>query len=197
MRRISLALKWAGLSLSIVLSLLGVYALLLPGEGVERTGWTTLWTAAAWLTPVVVLVVVALRWPSAATVVLSVATALFVALGIWYLIDRAGWETWEGPNAVRGAFAMALLAPTAVLGLRRTGRAGVLLLIIGAVLPVSMSVAGVAWGEFLNRPEASVSIVSLTVGVLYVLAELTAAAGTRPRIGHTGSRLARPSRQGQ
>jgi hypothetical protein len=178
-RRVSPVLKWAGFSLAAVLSLLALYALLLPGEGVERN----FWTAFAWIMLVVVLVVVALRLPSVATAALSVGTGLFAAIGVWYLMDPVGWESWEGPNAIRGALAMALLAPTAVLGLRRAGRAGLMLLIIGAVLPVSMSVAGVGWGEFFNRPEASVSIVCLTVGVLYILSELTVDAGARPRSG--------------
>lgn len=162
--------------------------MLFPGEYVTRTAWETGGLALLWLAPVAVLIGVVVRWPSVAAVALSLGVVLFLGAGIWYVIDPAGWESWEGPDALRAAFAFILIAPLALLGLRRTGQAGLLLLVLGAVLPVSMLLVGTGWEQIANGPEASVSIVSALAGTLFLLSDAAnrftphAPAGRSPKV---------------
>jgi hypothetical protein len=172
MRRTASALRWAGFALPAALALLSLYALVFPGEPLIRTPWETVQVVLLWVTPLAVLSAVALRWPSVAAPVLVAGVVLFVGTGVWYVLDPGGWTAWEGPDALRAAFALILLLPIALLGLERTALAGVLLLLLGTVLPVSMMVAGVTVAELLNRPEAGVSIVAVLAAVLYGLSHL-------------------------
>lgn len=88
-----------------------------------------------WLVPLAGLVAAAWLWPGRAVTAVLAALALVVcALDLWYLADRAGLRDFEdGHGPVRMLAGFAVAAALVVLGLRRPGAAGLLLLGLGGV----------------------------------------------------------------
>jgi hypothetical protein len=113
----------------------GFFGLFVVAETVaDPGGGRAVGLIAAWLVPLVVLVLLAWRRPDWATWVLGVVTAVLVAGAVWFAVDPQGWRSVEmhvGP--VRAIAAFVVAAALGVLGLRRTTAAGVLLLVAGAV----------------------------------------------------------------
>ena len=103
-------------------------------------------------------------------------------MSIWFAISPEAWRSFEdrhGPIQAVGIFV--LVAAIAVLGLKRTSVAGVLLLAVG-VIPVAVS----SLGSFVGL--ASLSVVSaapVIAGVLYLVSARTAERPPPP--AHTGT----------
>lgn len=177
MRRTSAVLKWVGFSLLAIITLAAAVALTFPDpDAVDPlAGWEIAVRAALFLTPTLTLTALAIWWPALAARILPIAVGLVVLMGIWFVVDPTGWEAWEDRNgAIRGIGAMLLLAPIAVLGLRRALAAGRLLLIVGAVAPVDVALTGGDWTSFTNGPYLALTIVALVAGLLYVLSDAAA-----------------------
>ena len=144
------------------------------GETVsDPGGWAAVGLIAAWAVPLAACMLVAWRWPEAGTWLLGVLTAALLVGAVWFAVDPAAWRQVE--NSVGPVRALATLVVTgglAVLGLRRTGVAGILL-VGAAAVPVLLD-SGRGGASSLTL----VAVPGIVAGVLYLLA---AAAGDRPR----------------
>jgi hypothetical protein len=103
---------------------------------------------AAWVVPMVVLIVLALRRPGAAKVVLDVLVLLVLAAWIWYAFDNEFWRALineRGPILAIATFAIA--TPAGVLGLRRPADAAQQLLVLGLAPIVVLIVLATVLGE--------------------------------------------------
>ena len=104
----------------------------------------------------------ALAWyqPGRAVVVCVALTGVLTGMSIWFAVSPRG----KGPTeAIR---TVALAAAVAVLGLKRTSVAGVLLLLVVGVVPFLVSSLG--RGHVLSSL-AAVSLVPIVTGILYLL----------------------------
>jgi hypothetical protein len=146
-------------------------------------GWQGIASVAAWLVPMVLLAVVAWRWPAQAVPVLGAATVAVVLLALWAFIAGPDWGAVEdriGP--VRAVAAFAVAGPLAVLGLKRAVAAGWALVALG-LAPAVLS-ARVGPG---SSPVLVVTTFVTLAGLLYLLSSRF----DRPR---AGSRHTAPNR---
>jgi hypothetical protein len=145
-------------------------------------GWKAAGLVAAWAVPLAGLA--ALSWfrPGWAVYVLAVLSVTAIGVSVWFAISPAGWRSFEDRNGPIGAIVtFVLVAAIAVLGLKRTSVAGVLLLAVG-VIPVVVS----SLGSFLGL--ASLSVVSAAPVIAGVLYLLSAHMAKRPApSAHTGT----------
>jgi len=129
-------------------------------------GWKAAGLVAAWAVPLAGLTALSWLRPGWAVYVFAVLTAAVIGVSIWFALNPHGWrafEDWHGP--IRAVFTFVLVAAIAVLGLRRTAAAGVLLLAVGLV-PVAVS----SLGSFLGFASLSmVSAAPVITGVLYLV----------------------------
>jgi len=147
-------------------------------------GWKAAGLVAAWAVPLAGLT--ALSWfrPGWAIYVFAVLTAVVIGVSIWFALNPQGWRSFEdGHGPIRAVITFVLVAAIALLGLKRTAAAGILLLAVGLV-PAAVS----GLGSFLGF--ASLSVVGaapVITGVLYLVSAhmagrpaASARAGTGP-----------------
>lgn len=158
--------------MAVVTVVAGVFAI---GETVaDPGGWAAAGLVAAWVVPLVACAAVAWRWPRTGTWLLGILTAALIGSAVWTAVDPGGWRGLEnGVGPVRALATLVVAAGLAVLGLRRTAVAGILLLVAGAG-PVL--IGGVRGGGLSSL--AVIAVPAVVSGVLYLLA---AAAGDRSR----------------
>src|SRR6478735_6089094 len=105
--------------------------------------------------------------PAGTAPLLLALTAAFVALCVWFALHPTTARSFQDANGpVLAVGVVALAFPAAVLGLKRTGLAGWLLLALGA-LPLLITIVG------RSGPAASLaaaSVVPLITGAVYVVA---------------------------
>ena len=129
-------------------------------------GWKAAGLVAAWAVPLAGLA--ALSWfrPGWAVYVLTVVAAAVIGVSIWFALNPHAWRSFENRHGpIRAVLTFVLVAAIAVLGLKRTSVAGVLLLAVG-VIPLAVS----SLGSFLGF--ASLSVVSaapVIAGILYLV----------------------------
>jgi hypothetical protein len=157
-------LRRAGFGL-MALSAFFFGAFLVGDAFADPGGWKAAGLVAAWAVPLAGLA--ALSWfrPGWAIHVLGVLSAAVIGVSIWFALNPEGWRSFEdGHGPIRAVITFVLVTAIALLGLRRTAAAGVLLLATG-IIPVAVS----SLGSFLGF--ASLSVVSLApviTGVLYL-----------------------------
>jgi hypothetical protein len=145
-------------------------------------GWKAAGLVAAWAVPLAGLA--ALSWfrPGWAVYALAVLSAAAIGVSIWFAISPEAWRSFEDRHGpIQAVLIFVLVAAIAVLGLKRTSVAGVLLLAVG-VIPVIVS----SLGSFLGF--ASLSVVSaapVIAGVLYLVSAHMAERPPPP--AHTGT----------
>jgi hypothetical protein len=104
--------------------------------------------------------------PGWAIYVFAVLTAAVIGVSIWFALNPEGWRSFEDRHGpIRAVITFVLVTAIALLGLKRTAAAGILLLAAG-IIPVAVS----SLGSFLGF--ASLSIVSaapVITGVLYLV----------------------------
>ena len=160
----------AGFSLTAIFTL--IFAAFIVGDTFDDPGgWQAAGLVAAWLIPLAGLATLAWYRPAWATPVLGALTAVAIGLSIWLAVDPGLWRTFENQHGpIRAILTFVLTAPLAVLGLRLTAEAGVLLIIVG-VIPFELSASKGIGGL---GSLAIASAVPVLTGVLYVLAAVLA-----------------------
>jgi len=148
-------------------------------------GWKAAGLVAVWAVPLAGLT--ALSWfrPGWAIYVFAVLTAAVIGVSIWFALDPQAWRSLEDQHGpIRAVITFILAAAMALLGLKRTAVAGILLLAVG-LIPVAVS----SLGSFLGF--ASLSIVSaapVVTGILYLVsAQLAGRRSAPPASTSTGS----------
>jgi hypothetical protein len=168
-------LRRAGFGLMVVFS--SFFAAFVVGETFsDPGGWNAAALVVAWALPL--LAFVALCWyrPALAVVVGSALVAGVVGMSAWFAASPHGWQAFENRNGpVRTIVVFVLSAGVAVLGLKRTSIAGVMLLVLGAV-PWLVSSLGSDVGLATLGVASSPACIA---GALY-LASATMAGTTRP-----------------
>ncbi len=161
-------LRAMALSLAVLFTLFA--GLFIVGETADDPGGgAAVALVAAWLVPMIVLVLLAWRWPGVAGVVLGVLVAVIVASGVWYALDTDAWRAFEDSHGpVRAVAVFALSLPLAVLAWRRPVLGGALLLIAGVVPGVLAMLATGRGGAPYSTVAASSP--AAMIGVLYLVA---------------------------
>ena len=148
------------------------------GEAMDEPGGTAgLLMILAWAAPMLILAVLAWFWPSGTAPLLLALTAALFAVSVWFALDPATARSFQDANGpVIAVGVVALAFPAAVLGLKRTGLAGWLLLTLGA-LPLLITIIG------RSGPAASLaaaSVVPLITGAIYLVAARMARVRSTP-----------------
>ena len=150
----------------LVAGVTGFFGLFLVGEmASDPGGWTAVWLIAACVVPLAACCLLAWRRPDAGTWLLAVLTAALLAVDVWVAISPGALRDLEdrtGPVQAVAIFAVAVAV--AVLGLRRTRVAGIMLVLLGAGSWVS-GIGGVGGGAAL----AILGGPLLLGGVLYLV----------------------------
>ena len=146
-------------------------------------GWKAAGLVAAWAVPLAGLAALAWYRPGSAVYVFAVLTAAAISVSIWFAVNPQGWRSFENQHGpIRAVITFVLVAPIALLGLKRTAAAGVLLLAAG-IVPVAVS----SLGSFLGF--ASLSVVSsapVITGILYLVSARIAGRPAPPAHADTG-----------
>ena len=145
-----------------------VIAAFLVGETFDDPGgWAAAGLTAAWAVPLAGLAALAWLRPGWAVYVLAALTAGVIALSVWFALNPEGWRSAEDRHGpLRMVISFVLVTAIALLGLKRTAAAGVLLLTAG-IIPVAVS----SLGSFLGFTSLSmVSAPPVVTGVLYLAA---------------------------
>lgn len=111
----------------------GLFVLFVIGETLDDPGGLpAIGLIALWLVPLLGLVWLA-RWrPDLAVPALTGLTAALLVVTTWATVTADSWRSFEDDHGpVRTVATFALVAAVGVLGLRQTGTAGVLLLVLG------------------------------------------------------------------
>jgi hypothetical protein len=144
-------------------------------------GWKAAGLVAAWAVPLAGLAALSWLRPRWAVYVLAVLSAAVIGVGVWFALNPQAWRALEDRHGpIRTIVTFVLVAAIAVLGLKRTAVAGVLLLVVG-VVPLAVSSLGSLLGF------ASLSVVSaapVIAGVLYLVSAHIAKRPAPP--AHTG-----------
>lgn len=155
-------LKWAGFTLMALFTVIA--GAFIVGETVtDPGGWKAAGLVAAWAVPLLALAALAWYRPSWAVPVFAVLTAAVIGVSIWFAVSPRG----KGPAEAVLTFTLA--AAIALLGLKRTAAAGVLLLVVG-IVPVAVSSLARGHGAFGSL--AAVSLAPVVTGALYLLSAL-------------------------
>ncbi len=169
-------LRNTGFVLIVLFGVVG--ALMVAGYAFQDLSlWAAIGSTAAWLVPMVVLSVVAMRSERVAPPTFVVLTVVVGALTI--LASSFGWvgRDGRGPVAAIGIFALAVAL--GFLGLRRTALAGVLLVVLGlaqlAAAVVELANAGAegpgpGLSHILSSSSGVVVLPVVLVGLLYLAA---------------------------
>ncbi len=157
-------LKRAGFGLMAFVT--AVFALFVVGETVDDPGgWAAAGLIALWLSPLAGLAALCWYRPSLAGRVLIGLTVMLVAVTVWATADSDSWRAFEdhhGPFRTIAVFV--LTAAVAVLGVKRTRLAGILLLVLG-VMPLAVS----SLGHLRLGSLAVATTPALITGVLYLI----------------------------
>ena len=90
-------------------------------------GWKAAGLVAAWAVPLAGLAALAWYRPGWAVYVFAVLTAAAISVSIWFAVTPQGWRSFENQHGpIRAVITFVLVAPIALLGLKRTAAAGVL-----------------------------------------------------------------------
>jgi hypothetical protein len=156
-------LKRAGFGLMAFVT--AVFALFVVGETVDDPGgWAAAGLIAPWLAPAGLA---ALYWyrPSLAGRVLIGLTMMLVAVTVWATADSDSWRAFEDHHGpVRTIAVFVLTAAVALLGVKRTRVAGILLLVLG-VVPLAVS----SLGHLRLGSLAVATTPALITGMLYLI----------------------------
>ena len=158
-------LRWSGFTV-MALSTFFFGAFVVGETFSDPGGWKAAGLVAAWAVPLTGLAAMAWYRPGWAVRVFAVLTAGVVGMSIWFAVNPQAWRSFEdlhGP--IRAVITFVLVAPIALLGLKRTAAAGGLLLAAG-IVPVAVSSLGSLLG-FTSL--AVVSSAPVITGVLYLL----------------------------
>ncbi len=146
-------------------------------------GWRAAGLVAAWAVPLAGLAALAWYRPSWAIYVFAVLTVAVIGVSIWFAVNPQGWRSFEDQHGpIRAVITFVLVAAIAVLGLKRTAAAGVLLLVAG-IVPLAVSSLGSLLGF------ASLSVVSsapVIIGILYLASARIAGRPAPPAHAATG-----------
>jgi hypothetical protein len=137
------------------------------GETVtDPGGWKAAGLVAAWAVPLAGAAALAWLRPDRAVGVFAALTLAVVGISVWFAVNPEGWRSFEDRNGpIRGVITFVLAAAIALLGLKRTAPAGVLLLVVGLVPPVVSSLGSLnGFGSL-----AVVSSAPVVAGVLHLL----------------------------
>lgn len=127
-------------------------------------GWEGVGLLALWVVPLVAVAAVGWFLPAVAAKLFPALVAVVVGLSVWFAIDPDAWRSFEDGNGpVRAIATFALASALGLYGLRRTGAAGVMLLVVGLV-PVALGSFGGGGMSSL----AAASTAPVLTGVLYV-----------------------------
>ena len=167
-----------GAGFGVMALVTAVFGLFVTGEAfTDPGGWTALGLVAAWALPLAVLAALAWYRPGWAARLFAVLIAAVVGVSVWFAVDPQGWRVFEDRHGpIRAIISFVLAAAVALLGLKRTAVAGVLLLVLG-VVPVVVSSLGSRLGF------ASLTVVSsapLIAGVLYLWSAALAGRSASP-----------------
>jgi hypothetical protein len=170
-------LKRAGLGVMAVVTAL--FGLVVAAEMfTDPGGWTALGLVAAWAVLLVILAAMAWYRPEGATRLFAVLIAAVIGVSVWFAANPEDWRGFEDRHGpIRAILSLVLAAAVALLGVKRTAAAGVLLLVLG-VVPVVVSGLGSPLGL---ASLAVVSSAAVIAGVLY----LSSAALTNPSVPPT------------
>lgn len=166
-------------ALGVMAFITAFFGLFVVGEALtDPGGWTGLGLVAAWLVPLAALAAVAWYRPDWAAPLLAVLVAAVIGVAIWFATNPDGWRAFEDRHGpIRAIISFVLAAAVALLGVKRTAVAGVLLLVLG-VVPVVVSSLGSSLGLV---SLAMVSVASVLAGVLYLWSAALANRATPPR----------------
>lgn len=121
-------------------------------------GWKAAGLIAAWAVPLVVLAALAWFRPGWAVPVCAVLTGALIVIDIWFTVSP------RGKRPTEAILTFALAAMIAVLGLKRAGVAGALLLVVG-IAPLAVS----SLGRGSSSSLLAVSVAPILSGALYLL----------------------------
>jgi hypothetical protein len=145
-------------------------------------GWKAAGLVAAWAVPLAGLAALSWLRPGWAVYALAVLSAAVIGVSVWFALSPQAWRAFEDQHGpIRAVVTFVLVAAIAVLGLKRTAVAGILLLAVG-VIPLAVSSLGSLLGF------ASLSVVSaapVIAGVLYLISAHLAEPPAPP--AHTGT----------
>jgi hypothetical protein len=128
-------------------------------------GWQGAALIAAWALPLAGLAAIGWYRPALAAPLFGVLIAATVGLSLWFAADPHGWRSFEDDNGpIRTVITFALGAVLALFGLKRTGLAGRMLLILG-VAPIVVSSFGHQGGFGSLAAASSVPVIT---GALYL-----------------------------
>jgi hypothetical protein len=146
-------------------------------------GWEAAALIASWAVPLAVLDTFTWYRPAWAVRVFAFLIAAAIGLSVWFAVDPSGWRAFENRNGpVRDIVVFALSAAIAVLGLKRTAAAGIMLVVVGVVPVTVSSLAG-------NAGLPSLLLVSsppVIAGILFLLSAAMTARSAPPETGETG-----------
>lgn len=141
-------------------------------------GWEAVGMIAAWAVPMAVLAALSWIWPDRAVWVMGALVVAMIGLAIWFAVDVDGWAAFEDRNGpVRDIALFVVAAGAAVLGLRRTASAGVLLLVLG-VVPTAIA----SLGSLEEIGPAIVFSTPVIAGILYLLSANLSERGAGARL---------------
>lgn len=143
------------------------FGLFVVGETlVDPGGWKALGLIAAWAVPLAALAAISWFRPGSAVWVFAVLIAAVIGVSIWFAVDPEGWRAFEDRNGpIRDIVMFIVVAAVALLGLKRTATAGVMLLILG-IVPIAIMSFGSLAGSGSLWVVTSTPVIS---GILYLL----------------------------
>ncbi|MHB1430839.1 MAG: hypothetical protein ACYCVZ_01805 [Streptosporangiaceae bacterium] len=143
------------------------FGAMLAGETfTDPGGWTAAGLVAAWAVPLAGLA--ALSWfrPGWAVYVLAALSATVIGVSVWIAVSPQAWRAFEDRHGpVQAVITFVVVAAIAVLGLKRTFAAGILMVAVGVIPVVVSSLGGLAGAA----PLAVASTAPVITGVLYLV----------------------------
>ncbi|HET7237080.1 MAG TPA: hypothetical protein VFK59_11695 [Actinomycetota bacterium] len=180
--RRSVILRRAGFA-AMALGTLFIGAFLVAETFHDPGGWEAVGLVALWVIPLGALGSLAWFRPDWAVWVFAVLIAGAIGVGVWFAADPDWWRAFEDRNGpVRDIGLFALSAAIALLGLKRTRAAGILLLVLGIVPAAVATIAG-SEGNVVLYVISSAPVVA---GAMYVWS--AADAGRAGGLDLTGAR---------
>jgi len=174
-------LKLAGFTLIGIF--VGSFAAFVIGDTLsDPGGWLALGLIASWLVPMLAFAALAWYRPDQAVRVFAVLIGLTTALAVWVAIDPHGWRSFEDEHGpIRTIVVFTVSAAVALLGLKRTAAAGVLLLILAIPLLAASLGGGPGSAALLVA-----SVPTITTAILYLASASVASRSTPPRRSDAG-----------
>ncbi len=175
-------LKRAGFSLMALFTLF--FGAFVVGETfTDPGGWQALGLVAAWAVPLAALAAITWYRAELATRLFAVLIAAVIGMSIWFAVNPEGWRSFEDRNGpIRTIIVFALSAVVALLGLKRTAVAGVMLLVLG-IVPIAVSSLGSDLGFTSLVVASSPTVVA---GVLYLASAAITGRSGPARSAETG-----------